>query len=177
MLIYQNRINQFVEDVRQNVISDKMISNFESRWSRKPGAAEVASWQNSLSKVRDLVEVAELEDNMIALEYEVPYNQCRIDCLLFGRGSNAMQNVVLIELKQWSGVKELPDEGNFVETYTGGAEHVVPHPAQQVKGYHNYLKGFVSEFETVPELALFSCAYCHNYGRQDGVGLFAPIYK
>jgi uncharacterized protein len=177
MLIYQNKINQFIEDVRQNVISDKMIFNFESRWNRKPGAAEVASWQNSLSKVRDLVEVAELADNMIALEYEVPYNQCRIDCLLFGRSSNAVQNVVLIELKQWSGVKELPDEGNFVETYTGGSEHVVPHPAQQVKGYHNYLKGFVSEFEVAPELTLFSCAYCHNYGRQDGLGLFAPIYK
>jgi hypothetical protein len=177
MLIYQNNTKQFVEDVRQNVIADIMSFTFKERWSRRPGAAEFASWQNSLSRVRDLIEVAKLEDNMIALEYEVPYNKCRIDCLLFGHGSDAMQNVVLIELKQWSNVKELPDEGNFVETYIGGAEQIVPHPAQQVKGYHNYLKGFVAEFETIPELALFSCAYCHNYGRQNGTGLFAPIYK
>ena len=61
MLIYQNNTKQFVEDVRQNVIADIMSSTFKERWSRQPGAAEFASWQNSLSRVRDLVEVAKLE--------------------------------------------------------------------------------------------------------------------
>jgi hypothetical protein len=176
MLIYQNNTKQFVEDVRNNVITDIMSSNFASRWTRKPGYGELASWQNSLSRVRDLVEVAGLEDNMIALEYEVPYNQSRIDCLLFGCGADSTENIVLIELKQWSDVKALPDEGNFVETFTGGVEQVVPHPSQQVKGYHNYLKGFIAEFESMPELVLFSCAYCHNYKRDEGTGLLAPFY-
>lgn len=176
MLIYQNNSKQFVEDVRHNVIADIMSTNFKARWTKEPGAAEVTSWQNSLSRVRDLVEVAELVDNIVALEYEVPYNQCRIDCLIFGRGLDGAENVVLIELKQWSSVKALPDEGNFVETYTGGVEQVVPHPSQQVKGYHNYIKGFVAEFETKPELVLFSCAYCHNYTRNAGTGLHDPVY-
>ena len=55
---------------------------------------------------------------------------------------NQDDNVVLIELKQWSHVTVLPDEGNFVETYIGKAERIVPHPAQQTKGYNNYLKNF-----------------------------------
>ena len=114
---------------------------------------------------------------MIALEYEIPYNQHRIDCLLFGRGRDNCQNVFQIELKQWSEVVSLEDEGNFVETYTGGSERVVPHPAQQVKGYHNYLKSFLSAFEEVPPLELFSCAYCHNYQNNAHTGIFAPIYE
>ena len=178
MLIYQGLTTRFVEDVRNNVIADIMSANFADRWGRKVGLSEFSSWQNSLSRVRDLIEIAELDDNMIALEYEIPYSQeNRIDCLLFGCGGSETENVVLIELKQWSSVSALPDDGNFVETYTGGRERIVPHPSQQVKGYHHYLKSFIAEFDNKPELVLFSCAYCHNYKREPGEGLHNPIYS
>ena len=107
----------------------------------------------------------------------LPWN---MKCLITRAGSTVcfsekskddISNVVLIELKQWSNVKALAEEGNFVETYTGGRERVVPHPSQQVKGYHYYMQGFVEEFEKEPTLTLFSCAYCHNYSRTDGKGL------
>lgn len=178
MLIYQNSTNQFREDVRDNVISDLMTKTFRARWGKEPGHSELVSWQNSLSRVRDVIEIASLNDNIIALEYEVPYNQNRIDCLLFGKGDDEKSNVVLIELKQWTEVTPLPEEGNFdVETVTGGAIRTVAHPSQQVKGYENYLKGFVSEFDNHPPLVLFSCSYCHNYTKEDGKGLFHPVYK
>ena len=64
-----------------------------------------------------------------------------------------------------------------METYTGGRERIVPHPSQQVKGYHYYMQGFVEEFEKEPTLSLFSCAYCHNYTKTDGKGLHSPVYK
>ena len=177
MLIYENSTEQFVRDVRDNKIDQIMSANFIDRWGRKPGASELVSWQNSLPKVRDLIEIAGLKENMIALEYEAPYSQSRIDCLIFGGSSDGSSNIVLIELKQWSSVKALEDEGNYVETYTGGAERIVPHPSQQIKGYDNYLKGFVSEFDEPPPITLFSCAYCHNYPKEDSSGLFSPIYK
>jgi len=85
MLIYQNSAREFIRDVRDNVIADKMGSAFASRWGRSPGAQEFQSWQNSLSRIRDVIELAEIEDTFVALEYEVLYNQSRIDCLLFGR--------------------------------------------------------------------------------------------
>lgn len=177
MLIYQGTSNEFITDVRENRIADIMSNSFQLRWGIKVGKSEFNSWQNSLSRVRDLLEIGGLYDNMIALEYEVPYNQNRIDCLLFGQGGDKSDNVVLLELKQWSEVTSLEDEGNFVETFTGGHSKVVPHPAQQVKGYHNYLKSFVQAFETPPALTLFSCSYCHNYKKEDSSGLFAPIYQ
>ncbi len=177
MLIYQNSSRQFVADVRTNVIADIMATAFVGRWGREPGLQEFQSWQNSLSKMRDVIELAGIEDTYVALEYEVPYNQSRIDCLVFGRSAERTDNVALVELKQWSRVEALPDEGNFVETYVGGSEKVVPHPSQQVKGYHGYLIGFISDFEGQGALRLFSCAYCHNYDKIKGQGLFAPIYS
>jgi len=178
VLIYQGTSQEFVTDVRENRIADIMSNSFKLRWGVTVGKSEFTSWQNSLSRVRDLIEIGNLDDNMIALEYEVPYNQNRIDCLIFGKGDDKAENVVLLELKQWSEVTPLEDEGNFVETFTGGRSQVVPHPAQQVKGYHGYLKSFVQAFETpVPPLTLFSCSYCHNYKREDSSGLFDPIYE
>ena len=176
MLIYLNSTVSFIEDIRNNTLSDIMKNNFEAGFGRRPHPSEVASWQNSLPRVRDLIELANMNQNMIALEYEVPYNQNRIDCLLFGRGLNDEENVVLIELKQWTDVTATDIEGNFVETYTGGGMRVVPHPSQQTKGYHNFMKNFVSEFENKPPFILFSCAYCHNYTKVESEGLFHPIY-
>jgi uncharacterized protein len=177
MLIYQAPAERFIEDIRENIISDIITDNYKSRLGRDPGIPELNSWQNSLSRVRDLLEIGSATHTFVALEYEVPYNQSRLDCLLFGKGKDGMSNIVLIELKQWSTVKALCEEGNFVETYTGGGERIVPHPSQQVKGYHNYMLGFVEEFEKEPTLSLFSCAYCHNYSKKEKQGLHDPIYS
>jgi uncharacterized protein len=179
MLIYQNSTQNFVSDVRENLLADKMRENFEESFGKKVNPSEFRSWENSLRMMRDVIELAELNDNNIVLEYTIPYNQSRLDCLLFGRNQESEDNIALIELKQWDSadaIEATDDEGNFVETYTGGGVRVVPHPSQQAKGYHNYLLNFVSEFENSKKLSLFSCAYCHNYPRVDGEGLFDSIY-
>lgn len=179
MLIYQNHIREFIKDVRENLLADKMQQAYESRYGHKVGVSEYRSWENSLRLVRDLIELAEVTDATIALEYELPYSQSRIDCLLFAKGADFAENIVLIELKQWDVVEAIEateDEGNFVETYTGGSKRIVAHPSQQVKGYSNYLRNFICEFEAQPSLVLFSCAYCHNYKKEEGRGLFDPMF-
>jgi uncharacterized protein len=177
MLIYQGTTDEFVRLNRMNRIADVMDETYFSFTGRHAGLSEYNSWQNSLTRVRDLVEVAELKENYIALEYSVPYNnQSRIDCLLFGK-SNGQEVVFLVELKQWSKVEATEIEGNYVETFTGGGHRIVLHPSQQVKGYHNYLLDFVEEFEKEPAMSLVSCAYCHNYSRTDHAGLFDRIYE
>ncbi len=177
MIIYSNSIEQFRQDVLYNRIADIMSEAFISSFGYKPQLSELLSFQNSLSRVKDIIEIAGIKDNHIALEYKVPYNQSRIDCLLFGKDITGKDNILLIELKQWTSVKPLEIEGNYVETYTGGGMRVVPHPSQQVKGYHNYLLDFVEEFNKEPYLNLTSCSYCHNYSTSDRSGLFNPIYK
>src|SRR5262249_40667863 len=160
----------FIKHVRDNVIADIMASGFASRWGRAAGPQEFQSWQESLGRVCELIEIAGARDTFVALEYQVPYNDSRIDCFLFGK-SNSSGNVLLIELKQWANVEALPESGNFVETYTGGLERIVAHPSQQVRGYYRYLMGFIAAFEGTGSLELFGCAYCHNYEKRQGQGL------
>ena len=74
MLVYQGSVEQFVLDVRENRIDEIMSANFVDRWGRRPSNSELTSSQNSLPKVRDLIETAKLKEKMIALEYEAPYS-------------------------------------------------------------------------------------------------------
>lgn len=178
-LIYESSTKEFISHIRENKLTDIMAGNFFKRFGRNPWASERTSWENSLSRVRDIIEIGEMEDNMIALEYEVPYNQSRIDCFLFGKDNFGDGNVVLIELKQRSQIEvvEDEDEWNFVETYTGGGKRRVPHPSEQVWWYYGYLKNFVSEFEWEEPMGLFGCVYCHNYPKVEGQWLFNPVYQ
>ena len=177
MLIYQGTTNQFLQAIEQKQLLGHLTAGYQQAFGTAPDSGEVQSWRNSLPQVGQLIRTAGLTDGYLALEYEVPYSQNRVDCLLFGRDGAGTDCMLLLELKQWSQVRATVDEGNFVETYTGGMEQRVAHPSQQAKGYHNYLQGFVAAFEESPPLLLFSCAYCHNYHKAGETGLFAPAYE
>ena len=96
MLIYQAPSERFIDDVRENTISDIMSENYKARLGKDPGIPEFVSWQNSLSRVRDLLELGKIHDTFVALEYEVPYNQSPLDCLLFGKGRMIFQMLFLL---------------------------------------------------------------------------------
>lgn len=138
--------------------------------------SEFRAWENSTKSIKNLIELSGIKDTYITFEYLVPYTQRRIDCLLYGSNKDNKGVVVHIELKQWDSVKATNIEGNFVETYTGKPKNLVAHPSQQVKGYHEYLVGFVEVFEE-NEIGLYGCSYCHNYTRVDGEGLYDQVYK
>jgi DUF2075 family protein len=175
-VIYNGTQEQFFQDVRLNKLADKMKDSFEDISGRKVGDSEYSSWVVSGEKIKNLVESSDLSDAYMSFEYQVPYTQKRIDCLLFGKNQDEKGIVVHIEMKQWQKVEALDVEGNFVETYTGGYNRKVAHPSQQVEGYHDYLIGFVEVFEE-KELDLMGCSYCPNYRKDIGEGLFNPMYK
>lgn len=177
MLIYQGSTDHFLQVIEHKQLLAYLTTGYQDTFGRVPERSEVQSWRNSLPQVGQLISTAGLTDGYIALEYEVPYSQNRIDCLLFGRNEAGSDCMLLLELKQWSQAQATADKGNFVETYTGGMEQRVAHPSQQAKGYHSYLQGFVATFEESPPLLLFSCAYFHNYYKAGETGLFAPAYE
>lgn len=176
-IIYDGTTKDFCNDVLTNKITGIMRDNFNNYFGRDVADSEFNSWQNSLQYVKNLVELADLKDNKIVLEYEVPYNTKRIDCMLFGKGQDNKSYAVVIELKQWSKVSAIEDEENFVETFTGGSLRKVPHPSEQVEGYHNHLLNFIEVFELDPDFDLFSCVYCHNYSKTEHTGLFDDTYS
>ena len=175
-IIYDAPQEKFFQDVRMNKLADIMKNNFEENSGWKVSESEFNSWVVTGDKIKNLLESTNLSDTYVSFEYQVPYSQKRIDCLLFGKNNQDKGFVVHIELKQWQKVEALDIEGNFVETYTGGGTKKVAHPSQQVEGYHDYLFGFVEVFEE-NRLDLIGCSYCPNYRKNIGEGLFNPIYK
>lgn len=174
-VVYSEPQNIFFQDVLLNQVAHKMRNNFTYFGSEKVKNNEFRSWENSSAAIKNLLELAGVSDTYITFEYLVPYSQKRIDCILYGKDYEGKGTVIHIELKQWDSVTATNIEGNFVETYTGKPNNLVAHPSQQVKGYHDYLIGFIEVFEE-NELGLFGCSYCHNYSRVDGEGLHDKIY-
>jgi len=175
MRLFEGSTLQFIQDTIQNKIADELKNAFETYYLRKANPREVMSWTNSLQFLKNAVESSNLKDNMIILEYELPYCTRRIDCILFGKGDDKKQNVQIIELKQWENVEDCEIEGNVI-TFVGGGRSMEPHPSYQVREYHSDLKDFIEIFEE-PDVALSSCCYCHNYSRKSNSVLFLPKFQ
>jgi uncharacterized protein len=175
-IIYDAPQEKFFTDVRSNKLVDIMKTNFKETSGMYIGESEYHSWGVTGDKIKNLIESSNLSNVYVSFEYQVPYTSKRIDCLLFGKNANDKGIVVHIEMKQWDKVEALDIEGNFVETYIGGSTKTVPHPSQQVEGYHDYMYGFIEVFEE-NTLDLVGCSYCPNYRKNIGEGLFNPIYN
>jgi DUF2075 family protein len=179
MRLYEGTITDFNTSVLENKIADQIGLSYERYYRRRVNPAEYRAWQQSFNFLKNSFEYTGLSNNKIIIEYELPYSTRRIDVLLFGRNHSENDSVVLIELKQWSNdsVEDCPTEGNIIVDY-GRFKKEQAHPCLQVQGYHYDLKDFLTIFSERPEIALDSCAYCHNYSRtgNDPV-LFYPKFK
>jgi hypothetical protein len=166
MRLYQGSIQEFKEDVIQNKISDKLSDRYYDYYGKNVSPSEKNSWNNSLNFLKNVIEFTELKDNQLVIEYELPYSSRRIDVLLFGQNQEKNDNVVLIELKQWSNdsIRDCETEGNVYVKYGRGTKEQA-HPSLQVEGYHYDLKDFVTFFENYKNVGLSSCVYCHNYSK------------
>jgi uncharacterized protein len=179
MRMYEGTIASFNADVIANRIADQVSSSFERYYRRRVNSSEYRSWQQSFNFLKNCFEYTRLSDNKLIIEFELPYSTRRIDVLLFGRNSSSDDGVVLIELKQWSNenVEDCLTEGNIIVDY-GKFKKEQAHPSLQVQGYHFDLKDFLTVFSESPAIALNSCAYCHNYSRNDSHAvLFEPKFK
>lgn len=178
MRLYEATTDEFRGHVLENKIADIIGDNFYAYYKREVGKREYNSWANSLRLVKDALDIAELKDNYIVVEYELPYSSKRIDVLLFGRDNKDEDNIVLVELKQWSNenVYDCETEGNVLVNY-GTFKKECAHPSLQVEGYHYGLRDNISAFEDKPPVALNSCSYCHNYKNDEGATLFLPKFS
>jgi DUF2075 family protein len=178
MILYQGPIEQFQKDVLLNRIAHRAAERYVAHYSRKPGESEYRSWAMSLAILNNSFQYANLKDNHILLEYELPYSSQRIDVLLFGEDSNGQENVVLLELKQWSNdnVSEADTDGNVIVDY-GRFRKEQAHPSLQVQGYYFHLKDFIRLFSESGAPELSASTYAHNYSRKNDGALFADEFK
>ena len=177
MILYEGTIETFNEDVIQNCIADRAAEKYTAHYNRRPPPSEYRSWQNSLPLLNYAFRNADLKDNQILLEYELPYSSQRIDVLLFGKSNAGQGNIVILELKQWSNdsVKDSDSEGNVFVKYASWREQ--PHPSLQVEGYYFHFKDFKKIFEERHAPILSGSTYAHNYSIQDKAVLFSEKFS
>jgi len=177
MILYEGTIETFNDDVMHNCVADRAAEKYTAHYNRRPASSEYRSWQNSLPILNQAFRYADLRDNKILLEYELPYSSQRIDVLLFGKDAKGTENIVILELKQWSNesVKESENEGNVLVHYGMWKEQ--PHPSLQVEGYYFHLKDFKKIFEEKNPPVLNGSTYAHNYSKLDNPTLFSKNFS
>src|SRR3989338_6683572 len=178
MKLYESVVKKFKEDVVQNKIADKISNQYQEYYKRKANKSEVRSWINSLNFVKNVLEYAPIEENKIIVEYELPYSEKRIDVILFGKDKEGNDNIIIIELKQWSNesIENSENEGNIKVDF-GRYKKECPHPSLQVEGYYWHLKDFLTVFDEKPKIFLSACVYCHNYNEGENEVLYLPKFK
>lgn len=162
MIIYRNTKGGFKQDVRNNLIAQKIENAFFEHCIMHSNAAEYRSWANSMQYMCNVLDDPYIDDGChVAIEYRIPLTGKRIDFLIAGNDQNMRNNVVIIELKQWE-TSEPTSRCDVVKTYTGGKNQEVTHPSYQAYSYAKTIEGF-NEAISEQDIHLIPCAYLHNY--------------
>jgi len=179
MLIYENTKEDFVNDVMDDVIVEKIKEGFEKKGLSSRRDSEVRSWQNSFQFMYKVLNSSEIpSDSGVAIEFKIPLTSRRIDFVLSGYDEGGNGNVIIVELKQWDGksTKKFPGADGVVKTYVGGGIRETTHPSYQAWSYSKFIEDFnVSVQEK--DINLHPLAYLHNFEKKYKGELENSLYK
>jgi uncharacterized protein len=177
MQLYAGHSTRFIEDTVQNQIAGKLKQSFFDHYRFNASDSEVRSWHNSLTRMKDVFQRANLIDHGVVLEYQLPLTSKRLDCMITGKAADSRDNAVIVELKQWDKC-ESADGENEVITWTGNGHREVLHPSVQVGRYEMYLRDVHTAFyDGDNPVDIHSCGYLHNYSFEPRDVLKAPKYR
>lgn len=162
MLVYTGEKKEFLEDVFNDQIAEKIESRLISQMGRTVGQSEMRSWQNSMQFMYKVLLDDEIPANSgVAIEFNIPQTSKRVDFILSGLDEEANHQAVIIELKQWSEVHPIPNieallkagsKGmeNRVETYLGRGLQETVHPSYQAWSYKTLISDFNANVQKIP---------------------------
>lgn len=160
MIIYNNTKRGFLNDIPH--IEGILSSNVKAKMGEDTSEGEIRSWHNSLRFMAKVVDSRVIPDDTgIALEYNIPVTNNRIDFIITGLDSEEKSNVVMIELKQWQHVQATEKDGLVVTHYEDGMKETT-HPSYQVACYASLLYDF-KEAVQQRKVSLRPCVFMHNY--------------
>ena len=126
MIIYRENVGKFISQCLDgtsaldigSIISKQMRLNGITYF----GDSQVNAWNASLPEMALVLKRSNVDENIdVAVEYKLVQSRDRIDFLICGNDEADHENVVVIELKQWSQVRPT-NKQYFVNTFGGGGE-------------------------------------------------------
>ena len=178
MIVYNSNKGQFVQDVRTGVIAPKILNLIREKGLNAGQDREFESWHNSMKFMRDIVDDRDIDDEVqIAIEYNIPQTSKRVDFIIIGANEIGKDNIVIVELKQWTKAEVVDDDMHFsVRTYVANDNRIVCHPSYQAYSYSRFISNYSQEVHN-RNISLVPCAYLHNYLSKYKPALAADIYK
>jgi len=178
MIVYSANKYCFVQDVKSGVIATKILNLLREKGLNGGQEREFESWHNSMKFMRDIVDDSEIDDDVqLAVEYNIPQTSKRVDFIIAGSDIRGKENIVIVELKQWSRAEIVDDDMHFsVRTYVANDKRIVCHPSYQAYSYSRFLNNY-SQAIYDRNIQLIPCAYLHNYLPAYKRALSADIYK
>ena len=178
MIVYNGTKQLFIDDVRRGCIDSKILNLIREKGLMGGQEREVESWHNSMQFMRNIVDDPDIADDVqIAIEYNIPQTSKRVDFIIIGSDHTGQDNIVIVELKQWSRAQKVDDDMHFsVRTYLANDNRIVCHPSYQAYSYSRFLVNY-SQIIQDNDIALVPCAYLHNYHPEYKSELSDDIYK
>lgn len=167
MIVYNKTKEDFSNDILTNDIGNIITSHILEKTGNKVSPNEIRSFENSLSYMERVVSDPTIpEDCGISIEYHLPQTSKRVDFIITGKDGD-QENVIIIELKQWEHA-DITSKDGVVKTRFQFGESETSHPSYQAWSYAALLTSFNA---TVDEesIALYPCAYLHNYVPDDNI--------
>ena len=172
MIIYRESIGKFISQCLDgstahdigSVISNQMRLNGITYF----GDSQIRAWNASLPEMAKVLKDSNVDPNIdVAVEYKLVQSRDRIDFLICGNDEFGRENVVVVELKQWSQARPTHKQ-YFVNTFGGGGEGDYWHPSYQAYNYAQILVNF-NEYVRNHRVGLPSCSYLHNMAEGNSV--------
>ena len=178
MIVYHANKRLFVQDVKTGIIATKILTLIKEKGLNAGHEREFASWQNSMKFMRNIVDDSDIDDEVeIAIEYNIPQTSKRVDFIIIGADKKDKDNIVIVELKQWSKAEVVDDDMHFsVRTYVANDRRIVCHPSYQAYSYSRFLANYSQSIHD-RGIHLVPCAYLHNYLPEYKQALASEIYK
>jgi|GEM_PF-18135 len=162
MIVYQSTKEGFLEDVLLNEIDTKINQAFYDHLGRHTSPNEVLSWTNSMMHMSNVLMDNEIAANAgISIEFQIPLTSQRIDFIITGLDEDQKEQVIIIELKQWSSA-QLTDKDAMVRTRFQHGETETVHPSYQAWSYAALIESY-NQTVRDEQINLVPCAYLHNY--------------
>ena len=177
MIIYENTIANFAEDVTLNRITDMLAEKLKEKHLSGGSASEINSWNNSLHFMKDVLDTPNIpRDCGVAIEYNIPQTAKRVDFMILGADRDQTDHIVIVELKQWAKVQKVKDTFRHSVLSDLKSHEPTAHPSYQAYTYKSLLYNYGGA-EGLEKESLNPCAYLHNMSEEYRDVLEDDIYS
>ena len=174
MIVYSSTKRHFIEDVRSNRMADIIENEVSRKLNRNSPRNEKLSWEHSLQYMSQILWDEDIPLSAgVAIEYNLPMTNRRVDFILTGKDHQRNDTAVIIELKQWETVEKTNKDAIVKTRFQRGVVET-NHPSYQAWSYSALIEDY-NETVRRESIRLQPCAYLHNM-KSDSV-IRDPFYK